>query len=75
MTPFDFVEIAVLDPNGVILGPNQIGRLVANSPCTMKCYKNNVAATDAFFVKDSNGKTAFSVISIKKEKSICGTVF
>lgn len=57
MTPFDFVEIAVLDQNGVILGPNQIGRLVANSPCTMKCYKNNVAATDAFFVKDSNGKT------------------
>ena len=57
MTVFDFVDIAVLDPNGAILGPNQVGRLVANSPCTMKCYKNNPSATEAFFVKDSTGKT------------------
>ena len=57
MTAFDFVDIAVLDSDGKIVGPNKIGRLVANSPCTMKCYKNNPSATEAFFVKDSNGKT------------------
>ena len=57
MTPFDFVDIAVLDPNGNRLGANQVGRLVANSPCTMKCYKNNPEATNAFFIQDSNGKT------------------
>ena len=56
MTPFDFVEVAVLDDNGNRLGPNQVGRLVADSPCTMRCYKNDPAATDAFFVKDRNGK-------------------
>ena len=57
MTPFDFVDIAVLDSNGERLGANQVGRLVANSPCTMKCYKNNPEATNAFFIQDSNGKS------------------
>ena len=57
MTPFDFVDIAVLDSNGKQLGSNQVGRLVANSPCTMKCYKNNQDATKAFFIKDSLGNT------------------
>ncbi len=57
MTAFDFVDIVVLDSDGTILGPNKVGRLVANSPCTMKCYKNNPSATEAFFVKDSTGKT------------------
>lgn len=56
MTPFDFVEVAVLDDDGNRLGPNQVGRLVADSPCTMRCYKNDPAATDAFFVKDRSGK-------------------
>lgn len=56
MTPFDFVDIAVLDAQGNRLGVNQVGRLVANSPCTMKCYKNDLAATKAFFVTDSCGQ-------------------
>lgn len=55
MTPFDFVDIAVLDPEGNRLGPNQTGRLVANSPCTMKCYKNDPSATDKFFIRDRSG--------------------
>ena len=53
---FDFVDIAVLDENGNVLSPNKLGRLVANSPCTMKCYKNNPEATNSFFIKDSTGK-------------------
>lgn len=57
MTAFDFVDIAVLDSNGNKLGPNKVGRLVANSPCTMRCYKNNPVATETFFIKDSDGKT------------------
>lgn len=57
MTPFDFVDVAVLDPQGNRLGANQIGRLVANSPCTMKCYKNDPEATASFFIKDSEGHT------------------
>lgn len=56
MTPFDFVDIAVLDEKGHRLKPGQVGRLAANSPCTMKCYKNNPDATEHFFVKDSEGK-------------------
>ena len=56
MTPFDFVDIAVIDAQGNRLGVNQVGRLVANSPCTMKCYKNDLAATKAFFVTDSCGQ-------------------
>ena len=44
MTPFDFVDVAVLDQDGNKLGPNQVGRLVADSPCTMKCYKNDPVA-------------------------------
>lgn len=57
MTPFDFVDITVLDTAGNRLGPNQVGKLVANSPCTMKCYKNDSGATEAFFIKDNAGKT------------------
>ena len=56
MTPFDFVDIAVLDAEGNKCGPNQVGRLVANSPCTMKCYKNDPEATAAFFITDSDGE-------------------
>lgn len=56
MTPFDFVEVAVLDAAGNRLGANQVGRLAANSPCTMKCYKNDPAATKAFFITDTSGQ-------------------
>ena len=53
---FEMVEYAVLDENGNKCKPYQYGRLVANSPCTMKCYKNNPEATQAFFIKDATGK-------------------
>lgn len=54
---FNMVDVACLDKDGNKLGPNQYGRLVANSPCTMKEYKNNKEATDAFFIQDADGKT------------------
>ena len=56
LAKFDFVDVAVLDENNNPLGPNKYGRIVANSPCTMKRYNNDEEATKAFFIKDSNGK-------------------
>ena len=56
MGTFDFVEYAILDENGNRLGKNQMGRIVANSPCTMKRYKNNEEATRNFFIRDAEGK-------------------
>ena len=54
---FNMVETAILDEKGNLCEPYKLGRLVANSPCTMKCYKNNEEATNKFFVLDSSGKT------------------
>ena len=56
MNPFQMVDVAVLDENGNYCEPYQMGRLVANSPCNMKCYKNNPEATNNFFIKDATGK-------------------
>lgn len=56
LNPFQMVDVAVLDEEGKECAPYQMGRLVANSPCNMKCYKNNKEATDKFFIKDANGK-------------------
>lgn len=56
MKPFKIVETAVLDREGHEVAPYEMGRLVANSPCTMKEYKNNPEATQKFFIKDANGK-------------------
>ncbi len=57
LKPFDFVEVSVLDTKGRKCPPDTMGILVANSPCTMKGYKNNPEATKQFLVTDSLGKT------------------
>ena len=56
MNGFEMVDKAILDENGNHCKVNELGRLVANSPCTMKGYKNNPEATEKFFIKDANGK-------------------
>lgn len=56
LNAFQMVEYAVLDEDGYKCEPYEFGRLVANSPCTMKEYKNNKEATDKFFIKDADGK-------------------
>lgn len=56
LNPFQMVDVAILDEEGKECAPYQMGRLVANSPCNMKCYKNNPEATEKFFRKDANGK-------------------
>lgn len=57
LKPFSMVDVAVLDSEGYKCKPYQLGRLVANSPCNMKEYKNNKEATASFFIKDATGKT------------------
>lgn len=54
---YNMVDVDVLDEFGNSCNYNEIGRIVANSPCTMLYYKNNQEATDKFFIKDSSGKT------------------
>lgn len=53
---YNMVEVEVLDENKNYCKPNQIGRIVANSPCTMLYYKNSPEETKKFFIKDSQGK-------------------
>lgn len=53
---YNMVYVDVLDKFGNSCEPGEIGRVVANSPCTMLYYKNNPEATDKFFIKDSLGK-------------------
>ena len=57
LMPFAMVETAILDGEGNYCKPYELGKLVANSPCNMKGYKNNPEATNAFFIKDAAGKT------------------
>lgn len=54
---FSMVDVAVLDKDGKYCKPYEYGRLVANSPCNMKEYKNNPEETKKFFIKDAYGKT------------------
>lgn len=53
---YNMVDVEVLDENNNYLGPNQIGKIVANSPCSMLYYKNDPEETKKFFIKDSTGK-------------------
>lgn len=54
---YNMVEVVALRENGEHCEPGEIGRLGANSPCTMICYKNDPEATEQFFMKDVYGKT------------------
>lgn len=53
---YGMVQLDVLDENGKSLPNDQIGRLVAKTPTTMKCYKNNPKATNEFYIEDANGE-------------------
>lgn len=55
LKPFQFVDVAILNEKNEKCKPNEYGRIVAKSPCTMKRYKNNPEATKAFFIKDADG--------------------
>ena len=54
---YDFVEIKVLREDGTYCEPNEYGKLVANSACTMVGYRDEPERTERFFIKDAYGKT------------------
>lgn len=56
LKPFKHVEAAVLRPDGRHADANELGRLVANSICTMREYVGNQEATKEFFIRDRDGK-------------------
>lgn len=56
LIPFQLADIAILDENKHECAFEKYGLLVANSPCTMKEYKDNPEATRAFYVTDSIGR-------------------
>lgn len=56
LIPFQLADIAVLDGDGRECAYGKYGRLVANSPCTMKEYKDNVDANNEFYIKDIYGR-------------------
>ena len=53
---YGMVQLAVLDKKGNKLANGQVGRLVAKTPTTMKCYKNNPSATNNFYTRDASGE-------------------
>lgn len=55
LEPFKMVDCAIIDKNGNRCKKNTLGKLVANSPCTMKEYKDNEEATNEFFITDAEG--------------------
>ena len=54
---YNFVEVKALRSDGTYCNPNEYGRLVANSDCTMVGYKDAPERTKNFFVTDAYGKT------------------
>lgn len=57
LTPFQLVDMAVLREDGTECDYNEYGRLVVNSPCTMKGYKDNEEANENFYLKDAYDRT------------------
>lgn len=53
---YDFIEVESLREDGTYCGPMEVGRLVANSPISMKHYHNNPEATEKYFITDAYGK-------------------
>ena len=55
LKPFALAELAILKDDKTLCTLGELGRLVSNSNCTMKEYRNNKEATDRFFVTDAYG--------------------
>lgn len=56
LKPFLLAKPIVLKEDGSICKPYELGRLAADSICTMKKYKDNDQATEEFYIKDKYGR-------------------
>lgn len=56
LVPFQLATPAILREDGTECFYGEIGRLVSNSRCTMREYKNNPLATEEFFITDAYGR-------------------
>lgn len=56
LQPFQLAELAILREDGTECNYDETGVLVANSPCTMKEYRNNPDETKSFFIRDAYGR-------------------
>lgn len=54
---YNFADIQVLRKDGSYCDAMEMGRLVANSPISMRKYHNNPEATEKYFIKDAYDKT------------------
>jgi acyl-coenzyme A synthetase/AMP-(fatty) acid ligase len=72
LSAHQMVDTVILDPNGNVLPNNHVGRLYANSPCTMVGYRDNPEATNKFF-KIINGKL-YGDCSVYASKSNGGRI-
>jgi len=66
---YRMVQSVVLDCDGKNVAPDSVGRLVVKTPTVMKRYKNNIEATNDFWVYDSEGgKWADCKVYARKDK-------
>ena len=56
MNTYGMVQVKALREDGTYCNHMELGKLVANSPCTMEGYVNNQKANDSFFIRDAYGK-------------------
>ncbi len=56
LVPFQLAELAILREDGTECDYGEDGVLVANSPCTMKEYRDDSGSTRKFFVRDAYGR-------------------
>lgn len=56
LVPFQLAELAILNEDGTECTYGKVGILAANSPCTMKEYRDDMESTQKFFVRDVYGR-------------------
>ncbi len=56
LVPFQLAEPIILNEDGTECTYGKVGILAANSPCTMKEYRNDIKSTINFFVRDAYGR-------------------
>ena len=56
MQVYDFVDVQVLREDGTYCKPNEHGRVVVNSACSMKEYNHDPEETKNFYITDAYGK-------------------